>query len=268
MLFSTVNCISIEPTIALPVINLASVLSPYTPCRYNLVFNNISTSNLPTTRKVPVTLTKQPFSMPRSSENIHSQLDILQNKGWLREIVILFVTINSPKCTKSHLKSLGNWITTQGEHHFQLNKKHKLHVYPEDFYFILVPSSYKIFDSHKNSVKFAVLLFLPQNKVTSCYQKTIPLFPNFVCTTSGKDTILITPSNYPSKSEQHWVDQSMSDATSEILFTVALDKLNATRRFGVEQFDLLGCNKVLTEACFYPTGAYENRFILSEKRYR
>lgn len=167
----------ITPTAPLPRINLASVLSPHAPCRYHFVYNNISMSELSTTRNVPVTLTKRSFPadlIPLSSLN-HTplQLDIFQNKGWICEIVVLFVTLNSLDYTKSHQKSLGYWITSQSKYYTKLREQTDWSVYPESFYFILIPSSSKILESHKTyplytqpvrsepllPVKFAVLLF-------------------------------------------------------------------------------------------------------------
>lgn len=252
---------------ALVTSNLASVLNTPTPCRYHILFNKMSTSDLPTTRKVPLTLSKRdfpddfnPWVVPI---NVSSKLDILQNRGWLCEILILFVFINSPSYTKSHQRVLGCWITTQSRDYLTLNKKIDLRVYPDFHYFILIPSSPETLESFKNfplyvkpfpvgrdlPVKFAVIFFLPGNKVTSCYQKSIPILQNFVCTTTTliKDTILFDPLNYPTRLEQYWLDNSEKHPISGIVFDMALTKLNASRHFWIGN---AACYKVLTEPAF------------------
>lgn len=95
----TVKLSLIGLVVALSGTRLASVITPNARCRYHLVFNNISMWDLPTTRNMPVTLTKRTFSDDLSLSSYHTtnrslQLDILHNKGWMCETVILFVTIN------------------------------------------------------------------------------------------------------------------------------------------------------------------------------
>lgn len=95
----TANLFIIQFTMALSTINLASILTSQVPCRYHLVFNNISNANLPTTRHIPVTLTKReiPDSFnirDHQPSKIFSKLALFQNKGWFCEIVLLFVTTN------------------------------------------------------------------------------------------------------------------------------------------------------------------------------
>lgn len=138
---------------------------------------------------------------------------------WLCEIDILFVSINSSIYTKSHQRWLGNWIGTQTQEYFTLNKNFDLKVYPDLFHFVLILSNSKILESRQYSFplyagpfrstwlppgKFAVLIFLPENRVKHCYQRSIPVLQTFPCTTMplSKNTTLL---NYPWKSEQHWV---------------------------------------------------------------
>lgn len=208
-------------------INLSSVLTNHNPCRNHLVFNNISTSELSTTRNVPVTLTKRNFPADFvrwvTPTDIISQVDILQNKGWLCEIVIFFVTIDSPSYTKSHEKSLGYWIAIQSSYYFTLNRNNNLEIYPDNLYFPLISSSSKILLATNSPlysqslnfkkqlpVHFAVLLFLTENRVQLCHKKSLESFPilqNCVCTTTNsvKSAALINPLNYPPISESNWI---------------------------------------------------------------
>ncbi|OXA44262.1 hypothetical protein Fcan01_20938 [Folsomia candida] len=124
LLYFTLNLsLLIGPTIALSGIQkLTCAITPHASCRYHLVFNNISTSDLPTTRNVPLTLTKRTFShdLSPSSYQTTPQLDILRNKGWICEIVILFVTINPPNLTKFHPEALGYWILAHSTGHLRV----------------------------------------------------------------------------------------------------------------------------------------------------
>lgn len=103
-----------QKTGALSTVNLTSVLSVNSPCRYHLVSNNISFLNLPTTRNVSLTLTRLHFSHSFRSQNDFRTLQFrsLLDKGWLCEIVILFVTIGSSNFTNSDAKSVVHWIST------------------------------------------------------------------------------------------------------------------------------------------------------------
>lgn len=234
----SVNFIFADPNIP---INLVSLLSNHTPCRYHLISNDISTSNLTTTRTIPVTLTKRSFTQ---SDHTPLKLDVYQNKGWLCETVILFVSLRSPHFTNSDAKSLGNWIHTQTKYYLILNKEIRNvdPINPNFSHFIFIPSNYRILEFHSSAlcrqpywphswlrVKLAVFLFLPENRVATCYQKSIPILRHFACTTTLPNdfTSLFTP---PTELEQHWVDYSDGkDAVSEILFSAALNRLNATR---------------------------------------
>lgn len=134
-----VTCLTFRAALCTP--NLATVFTKHNPCRYNLVFNNISIENLPTTRNIPITLTKRDLS---TDANPPLQLDIVQNKGWFCETVILFVTINSPYLTASDTKAIGYWILTQGRYYFRINSIIDLDLYPDNLYLLLIPSDSKV----------------------------------------------------------------------------------------------------------------------------
>lgn len=141
--------------------DLSSLLSQPAACRYNLVFNQISAADLPTTRNVPVTLTKRVFSETYQKKFYLPslkpfELDMFQNRGWTCEIVLLFVTINQPDWTKTNAKALGYWITAQGRYRFRQPYKRtgyetKLNVYPDSFYFLFIPSNAKVLVADLNS---------------------------------------------------------------------------------------------------------------------
>lgn len=62
LLCYTLNSTFIQQTVAFSSINLTSVITTQTICQHHVVFNNISTSDLPTTRDIPIALTKRSLS--------------------------------------------------------------------------------------------------------------------------------------------------------------------------------------------------------------
>lgn len=195
ILSNSANSSIVTPASALSRINLPSVLSPHTSCRYHLMYNNISTSDLSTTRNVPLTLTKRifPESLEQTLVNPSLKLEILQNKGWLCQIVILFVTSNSSNFTPSHQKALGFWILAQIRDYFKISKNISVAVYPDNLYFILIPSKSEILLSSVNApfyltpsfsqdrqlpVKFSIVLFLTANRVQLWRQKSLGSVPS------------------------------------------------------------------------------------------
>lgn len=151
-------------------------------------------------------------------------------------------------------------------------------VYPDNFYFLLIPSDADLLLSNVNlplytqpylrekilPVKFSVILFHTEEKLMFCRQRSIvslPVLQKFSCisTTFGVDTPKLDPSNYPSTPEFNWADTTFGFATktqlSKMVISIALQKLNATTR--IKLYDECE-DPVLTEACLYPEFKHED----------
>lgn len=197
---------------------LAEILTPNTHhCRFHLIFNHLSTLDLPTTHNLPLTLTKQALTLnfnPSSyiPNNTSAKLDILQNKGWVCEFVTLFVTQKSPNFTKSHATALGYWVHTQANNYFSLPDRGQItfKTFPDNLHFLLIlrsPNNGKgillsansplynqpLRDAYLLPVKFSILLFSNENKVQLCHKKSldsVPTLQNFACgTILTRDTL-------------------------------------------------------------------------------
>lgn len=108
-------------------------------------------------------------------------------------------------------------------------------------------------------VIFSVLLFLTDNEVKLCEQRSkesFPLLKTFACRTPTSE--MTGRVNYPSFSpELDWVEGSFKEgsAISKILMSTALAQLNATVHKGIDDEE---CYSVFTEGCLYPEFGHEN----------